>query len=381
MVPLIYIGIAHSIFIAFFYLNRHPNRLSDRIVAIFMVFLAMPLISQLLVMTTGAGNPILLKFLIVDAYTLTYGPFLFIYTQTMIGEKKELFLNDLIHFIPFLLFFLVLFFGSDPSLRHGPPFMRHNPGVIVNRSDLLNTIHGMANIVSFIFYSILVFNRLKKHNKKLEDYFSYHSHRITLHWLQWIMVCFVLAYLTSFVLQLDLISANMRIPLSGYSKIIGTCFFILAFSFFSLNQPLIYDKADETPQEELSKERKYEKSGLKADDAQDYLNKLERYMKEDRPYEDGDLTIADISMKLQIPKHYITQIINEKLDKNFYTYINEYRIDEVKKKMEDRNFEDYTILSIAYECGFNSKSAFNTIFKKFTHMSPSQYRKEYSTIL
>ena len=75
------------------------------------------------------------------------------------------------------------------------------------------------------------------------------------------------------------------------------------------------------------------------------------------------------------PKHYLSQIINEKLNCNFLDFINGYRIDDAKDKLLDENYEHFTILAIAYEVGFNSKSAFYTAFKKNTNSTPSQYRK------
>ena len=121
-------------------------------------------------------------------------------------------------------------------------------------------------------------------------------------------------------------------------------------------------------------EPKYERSGLKEKDARKYLERLLKYMEEEKPYLDVDLSIHDISAELDIPRHYLTQVINGLLGKNFYTFINEYRIEEVKKLLVDEAYSKYTLTSIAFEAGFNSKSSFNSIFKKSTGMTPSQYK-------
>ena len=91
------------------------------------------------------------------------------------------------------------------------------------------------------------------------------------------------------------------------------------------------------------------------------------------------LTVSELAQKLNISRHHLTQIINEKLNKNFYTFINEFRIEEVKIMFLDKKKEHYTILAVAYECGFNSKSTFNTLFKKYTGLTPSEYRKKVQT--
>lgn len=145
-----------------------------------------------------------------------------------------------------------------------------------------------------------------------------------------------------------------------------------------LKEAVVNDDGDnqilEDPDEE-NKKKKYEKSGLKKEQADKYLKKLEEFMHNEKPYCNGDLTITDISNKLKIPKHYITQIINEKLNKKFYTYVNEYRVNEVKKRIGNKKYKNHSLLRIAFDSGFNSKSTFNTVFKKITKMTPSEYRK------
>lgn len=98
-------------------------------------------------------------------------------------------------------------------------------------------------------------------------------------------------------------------------------------------------------------------------------------MDEEKPYLDGDLTIQDISNKTGIPRHYITEILNAKHGRNFFTFINEYRVKEVINRINDPKCQHYTILAIAFDAGFNSKSTFNTFFKAYTGKTPSEYRR------
>ena len=124
-------------------------------------------------------------------------------------------------------------------------------------------------------------------------------------------------------------------------------------------------------------EPKYERSGLKEKDAKKHLQQLFKYMDQEKPYLDVDLTIHDVSKALEIPRHYLTQVINGLLGKNFYTFINEYRIKEVKKLLVNDEYSKYTLTSIAYEAGFSSKSSFNSIFKNSTGMTPSQFKESH----
>lgn len=119
---------------------------------------------------------------------------------------------------------------------------------------------------------------------------------------------------------------------------------------------------------------KYAKSGLRKEQAEAYLTKLLSYMDDEKPYLDGDLTIHHLAQKTGIPRHYITEVLNEKYGRNFFTFVNEYRVREVISRINDPKYQHYTILAIAFDAGFNSKSTFNTIFKAYTGNTPSEYR-------
>lgn len=105
-----------------------------------------------------------------------------------------------------------------------------------------------------------------------------------------------------------------------------------------------------------------------------YLYKLNEYMKNNQPYFDSDLTMPGLAKILNIPPHHLSQVINNKIGKNFFDLMNEYRIEEVKRRLKSNENSNLTILGIALESGFNSKSSFNSIFRKYTGMTPSQYR-------
>ena len=93
------------------------------------------------------------------------------------------------------------------------------------------------------------------------------------------------------------------------------------------------------------------------------------------PYIDGKLSLKQVAQKMEISTNYLSQVINENLKKNFFDFVNEYRVNLVKQKMKDPTNSQYTLLALAYDCGFNSKSSFNVIFKKNTGLTPSQYLK------
>jgi len=84
--------------------------------------------------------------------------------------------------------------------------------------------------------------------------------------------------------------------------------------------------------------------------------------------------LSQLADRLQVPTHQVSQAINEGTNKNFYDLVNGYRVTEAKRLLVDPKNEHFTILSIGFEAGFNSKTTFNTVFKKFTQLTPTEYR-------
>ena len=124
-------------------------------------------------------------------------------------------------------------------------------------------------------------------------------------------------------------------------------------------------------------EKKYGKNGLSRTELEQYFHLLIAYMKKHRPYRDESLTLKQLAEALDIHANHLSQVINKKEGCNFRDFINSFRVEEVKKELLKPGSKDKNILSIAYDAGFNSKSAFNLVFKKHTCMTPSEYAKKY----
>ena len=121
--------------------------------------------------------------------------------------------------------------------------------------------------------------------------------------------------------------------------------------------------------------RKYERSSLTDDRAEVGLRKLLTALEEEKIYLDPEITLQSLANRLGIPVPHLSQIVNERLNQTFSDLINRYRVEEVKRRFADPACRHYSLLAIAEEVGFRSKSSFNAIFKKYTQMTPSEYRK------
>lgn len=119
----------------------------------------------------------------------------------------------------------------------------------------------------------------------------------------------------------------------------------------------------------------YANYGLKESDAGILAGKLQHYMETEKPYIHQELCLKDLSVALNVYPHYLTQVLNTVFHQNFYDYVNTYRVEQAKQQLKDPHSANLTILAIAFDCGFNSKSAFNRAFKQKTLQTPSEYRK------
>ena len=109
--------------------------------------------------------------------------------------------------------------------------------------------------------------------------------------------------------------------------------------------------------------------------ASEYIkNKLIGIMQNEKPYLDGDLTLNKLAEILSVSTHHLSEVINTKLNQNYYDFINKYRVEEFINKLKNPANEKYSLLSLAFDSGFKSKTSFNTIFKKLTNKTPSEYK-------
>jgi AraC-like DNA-binding protein len=105
--------------------------------------------------------------------------------------------------------------------------------------------------------------------------------------------------------------------------------------------------------------------------------KLLRFMREQKPYLDANLSLATLGASLNMSKETLSQVVNRELNLNFNAFLNQYRVEEAKALLKDPAQNQFVILKIAYDVGFNSKSSFNAAFRQLTGMTPTQYRKKH----
>jgi AraC-like DNA-binding protein len=300
---------------------------------------------------------------------------MYLYVRFMTNPHRKFNWLALLHFIPFVVFFVVsVIFRSEPLVRDLRSFFE--PDRLIS----LRIVYGTCFFLSITVYSVLAFIEIKRHQDNLKNLVSYTSGVITLNWLKIISISFYAAYFILFILG-GLNMIGNFIPFDPYFVIFGfIAIFSFVYSFYGIKQPVIFGEELKPDYDDKKDPEKYAKSGLREKQAREYLKKLILYVEEKKPFLERNLSINDLSLLTDIPRHHITQILNENYKRNFFTFINEYRVKEVIERFSDPKYYNYTILAIAFDAGFNSKATFNSIFKSQTGSTPSEFREKLTGI-
>ena len=157
-------------------------------------------------------------------------------------------------------------------------------------------------------------------------------------------------------------------------QLIVICWYL----YKALNHPDLFRNIDsklKLVQDIISEEKNNDQKTTNEKEYNQELIKLKHYMAEEKPFLNPSLTIQDVSAAIQIPVRDLSLLINHKLEQHFYDFVNTYRIENAMNILKDVTKSKVTILEILYDVGFNSKSSFNTAFKKHTGNTPTTYRK------
>ncbi len=313
----------------------------------------------------------------------------YLYVKYMVDKKAAFAKKNWLHFLPFALFefysFISLFIFHNKQMAFFP----------LQEESTLPTgfvIFNWTILIQSTIYMILSVRLLNRYARYIKDVFS-SIDRITLKWLRNItyLVIFVLfIYMIENILLLWGIHVSYQFSLS--CSLMAICVFIIGYlglyksEIFALPKiaESISQLSEMSYQSQLDKEKnnpkseKYEKSGLAKEKAMIYLDDLLKIMEEKKPFINPDLTLNQLAEMLSMTPHNLSEVLNTQLCQNFFDFINKYRVEKVKNDLSDPEKKNIKLLSIALDAGFNSKSTFNAIFKKYTHVTPSEYR-QYAT--
>lgn len=296
---------------------------------------------------------------------LLFGPFLYFYVSNLLsGTKKFSSKRNFWHFIPFFVGQIVFFPFYAMSGNAKVEFVNaliQGPILFLFLIKLIPTLH-------FLGYTVALYAKIRSNTSKLNGDIKNKS----LHRLMKTIVLSTMV-LWSIVSVIYLGKAFMPdAPLKGVViNLVGlsTTALIYGLGYLGWLHPEIYAQIKNG----LTIKDKYQKSGLKKAQSQEYFDRLNNLMIEEKLYLNCDLKFSNLSEGLGITTNHLSQSINENRGVSYFDYVNDFRLKYAVELLEDK-FSKRNTLQIAYEVGFNSKSAFYSAFKKKYNMSPAQMK-------
>lgn len=301
---------------------------------------------------------------------LVQGPFLFLYVAALTNQLGKNKWEILYHFLPPIAFFVYLLpFALLPTNQKIYVFMHNGIGY-----ELFMKISLVCVTISGVVYVIWSWMLLRKHGKNILNQFSYQE-KINLDWLQYLI------YGIGFIWTIILFKGGDNLIF------FAVVLFVLFIGYFGIKQvgiftvqpvgiiPTLKNQKEEIGDLAIEKV-KYAKSRLSEETANQLHTDLKKLMATEKLFKEPELTLSDLANRLTIHPNYLSQVINEKEGVNFYDYVNSLRVEEFIKQIALPENKKYTLITVAYNAGFNSKSSFNRYFKKVTDQSPSEYLRK-----
>ncbi len=314
-------------------------------------------------------------FIIENSITVYFGPLLLLYIYSIFLPSKNLLRKNAVHFIVPFMYVLVI---STPLMIS-----------TWNKEYLFNYLEVIFNYIDFISFYSLVYcfiglKVLKRANVIIHHYYG-NTDSIDIQWIKKVLLGTItiiginfLFFLIELILgelpwnPYYLVSACIAITI-GYLGYQGLFQSKVLLPIFLLQDHFVLkeEHADLPISNQTKKSRNYQE-----DEMEELQSVLYSLMEHKKVYLDPDLSLASLAELLTISEKKLSTLLNQYLNISFYNYINNYRVEEVKKQIQNPHNAQYTLLALGLESGFNSKASFNRIFKNFTGNSPSEYKKQ-----
>ena len=375
MNALIYIGIFLSGFLSLLIFTKRDTTTHDYILVGWLLVSGLLLFSFYYDFnyTTRAYEGLQLIGMVLP---LAAAPILYFYVSALVSTKRFSIKNHLYHFIPFLFIACSMLYyyynlSSGQALRVDDGFIRMSG---ISAFHLRH--YGMIMAFFSLLYPCLSLYLLFKHKSKLQGEFS-SLKGVDMAWLRNWIILSLIGFWFSFAIIWSGSFQWIEFATSFKSVAIMITLNIGIIGFYGLKQTTIFishppkPKADHFENESTPK---YQNSRLDKTASSTILNKVKTHMETTKPYLDTQLSLESLALQLGLSKHDLSQVINEQMGMNFFNFVNQYRVDEFKRLLQDDKFSHFTMLGMALESGFNSKSSFNSVFKKLEGITHGAYK-------
>lgn len=343
--------------------TRRGNRRANRFMALFLLALAVLMTNGFLGIL-GWYDRWPAPSIIVGSLALTLSPLFYFYVKAMSGREFRWRPALLVHFVPFLagLNFWSAFWVFRGTARVRPAIL---DGWI--RSPWI-PVGIMAGIQAAVYVPLMV-RRLRKYSQAIKASYSTLD-GVNLRWLKWRLGVFGMIWGVSLVFMAAGWFDRRAISLVGHV----VPFLIALNTFVTGYRAMLQPEVFFGPAEDIPG-RRYERSSLSPENAALHKARLLETMEREKPYLDPEITLPKLAQGLNVPVSHLSQVINGQLGRNFFEFINGFRVEAAKRRLAQGTAEERKLAAIAFECGFNSLATFNRVFKELAGRTPSEFRR------
>lgn len=340
--------------------SKIKKSISSRLMGIFFIFLGLNFLDGIVMLSGYFLDHQYLAFW-EEPFVFLYGPIIYFYSVSITSENFKFTAKRLVHAIPFLVLFLFILFQYHLLPNSDKASILHSIVEFKQPIEILFPI-----IIIFIHISIYFLyskKRIKAYRNDLKSYYS----TLNIEWLDKSLNFIFILLTISFINSIFQLLGNKSLFQTGLLVLIV---FVLVFVgkvyFQVMEQPMLFGKV------------KMPKNYSDSLDEQERLSiyaQLKEELEKNHVFLNPELTIEDLSNSLNVSTRKISRVINVSFEQNFFDLVNTHRIEYAKNMMKENTDSGQTILEVLYESGFNSKSTFNSQFKKKIGITPSEFKK------
>ncbi len=318
-------------------------------------------------------------FVFQDHVELVLGPLLLFYITSLFEYQDQFWRKSWYHFIPAVIYTVVISIPVVASIVQGRFVFTYLEALYKHELLLL----GMESLF-LLSYTAWSIQKLNSYTIAVKENYS-NLKKVDLTWVKKFLWGVFITVAIDFVTNAYEIATTEFEWDTGFITMMFLVILIFYLGYYGTNQSkillpefLIESKNTlDSSSANLSKvkEISHHLSNASIEEIEILKRNLEDVMKYKKPYLDDDLTLGSLATLVETSDKKLSALLNHYMHTSFYDMINDYRVREVKSKMKDERFENFTLLALAFESGFKSKTSFNRIFKKITGASPSEYKK------
>jgi AraC-like DNA-binding protein len=361
-------GFQAFLFAIYLVVKKDGQKTSNYFIAVFIALLALNVLDYFAKLVLNLFN----ENIAVFAQMLIYlaAPALYFHVKTFLFPGSKLKVKDLMHTIVYIVSNIVVIILILTEVQNG-----NIPEEIEYKIGLIFYAILYIQIYTYLFLS---YRDIQKHKQIFfENYSNTNTKRYT--YLRNLILGVGVLFLLSFINILTKFALNLE-PFYFLSYVvISTVLFLFCWLIFNgLRSPeLFIDEMNaQPPVKKLVKNQHAQHQSDFDAGIKDQIEQIQKFMEQNEPFLDPALTLHTLAKECNIPSRELSILINHHLNKHFFDFVNEYRIEKAMKLLTSPDRKEYTVLEILYEVGFNSKSSFNTAFKKHTGFTPTEYRKQ-----